>query len=568
MLTVLFGRLSLADGVCGDGAIDSPEQCDDGNLKNGDGCTSICMVEQCGNGTLDTKEQCDDGSTTDGDGCSHSCLIEFCGDGGVDAGRGETCDDGNGVSGDGCDASCRTEGSDVHAKQKELDLVIEAPLPEVLHQSAGEQTVVVTSDASQTAVAAESIAPTPTTPLQATQAKKFLASPESDELRSHLTAEQDSQLGQILSALSSGEPLTPQERVWAGELRDAIAEAQAAERERYTNLLRAFITPISAQVMDEKHLDASRLVDVALPLAVTELQQAVEVIQRGELKQQVLSDSAKLKRLGIDIESAVPRDTLEKLDSHHSIAVFEAIKDLKEAAEEHATTNLPASLGSIQSEAETLRQALPILEREYGLRHDEADKLLADITSIATQTNAQSTDRLVNSVHRFLGFLERKNVLTSADLASGAETLHPAADVTRIAAEAGDDPPTVDIRSFVDGMAAKAPDAYKAAFVSGTLAEQRSALLQLLTENDRVSALLEELNNAGRTEIDARFAALKKDIANAGEGTDTDSLCDDSIQRALECTTQFLKDLEEAGRSKNALSQIIGSLQDYFGIGQ
>src|SRR5215210_35264 len=32
--------------ICGDGVLDVGEQCDDGNLVNGDGCSKTCEVEQ------------------------------------------------------------------------------------------------------------------------------------------------------------------------------------------------------------------------------------------------------------------------------------------------------------------------------------------------------------------------------------------------------------------------------------------------------------------------------------------------------------------------------------------
>jgi cysteine-rich repeat protein len=34
--------------VCGNATLESPEQCDDGNLTNGDGCSAICQLEPCG----------------------------------------------------------------------------------------------------------------------------------------------------------------------------------------------------------------------------------------------------------------------------------------------------------------------------------------------------------------------------------------------------------------------------------------------------------------------------------------------------------------------------------------
>jgi MYXO-CTERM domain-containing protein len=98
--------------VCGDGMVEVPEVCDDGNLLDGDGCSSSCLSnEVCGNGIVDAGrgEACDDGNTVGGDGCSPDCLSnETCGNGVVDTGRGEVCDDGNAAGGDGCSADCRS----------------------------------------------------------------------------------------------------------------------------------------------------------------------------------------------------------------------------------------------------------------------------------------------------------------------------------------------------------------------------------------------------------------------------------------------------------------------------
>lgn len=36
---------AAASAVCGNGVVESGEECDDGNLRNGDGCSSICLIE-------------------------------------------------------------------------------------------------------------------------------------------------------------------------------------------------------------------------------------------------------------------------------------------------------------------------------------------------------------------------------------------------------------------------------------------------------------------------------------------------------------------------------------------
>jgi len=63
---------------CGNGVVEAGEQCDDGNLVAGDGCSASCRLEVCGNGIRDAGEQCDDGNTVSGDGCSAGCRLEGC----------------------------------------------------------------------------------------------------------------------------------------------------------------------------------------------------------------------------------------------------------------------------------------------------------------------------------------------------------------------------------------------------------------------------------------------------------------------------------------------------------
>ncbi len=99
--------------VCGDGLVEAPELCDDGNLVAGDGCDASCNAEHlvvCGDGVVEAPELCDDGNLVAGDGCDASCNAEHlvvCGDGVVEAP--ELCDDGNLVTGDGCDDQCVCE---------------------------------------------------------------------------------------------------------------------------------------------------------------------------------------------------------------------------------------------------------------------------------------------------------------------------------------------------------------------------------------------------------------------------------------------------------------------------
>jgi cysteine-rich repeat protein len=95
---------------CGDGNLDSGEQCDDGNNVDGDGCSAFCQDEPiCGDGVINQPgETCEPPGSNAGqpNECRDDCT--FCGDGNLDSG--EQCDDGNNVDGDGCSANCTDEG--------------------------------------------------------------------------------------------------------------------------------------------------------------------------------------------------------------------------------------------------------------------------------------------------------------------------------------------------------------------------------------------------------------------------------------------------------------------------
>lgn len=93
------GQSAVDEPRCGDLHVDEGEVCD-GSLDGvaPGGCAFDCR-SYCGNGTIEGPEVCDDGNAEDGDGCASSCL-SACGNGEVE--EDETCDDGNDAAGDGC----------------------------------------------------------------------------------------------------------------------------------------------------------------------------------------------------------------------------------------------------------------------------------------------------------------------------------------------------------------------------------------------------------------------------------------------------------------------------------
>jgi cysteine-rich repeat protein len=97
------------DPECGDGVLQSGEECDLGpqNADNAT-CTPSCEIAECGDGNvLAGAEDCDDGNDINTDGCVLNCQLASCGDGFTQAGV-EICDDGNSDEADGCTSTCTT----------------------------------------------------------------------------------------------------------------------------------------------------------------------------------------------------------------------------------------------------------------------------------------------------------------------------------------------------------------------------------------------------------------------------------------------------------------------------
>jgi cysteine-rich repeat protein len=66
----------VSSPLCGNGIVEPPgEECDDGNLTDGDGCEAGCTLPFCGNGIVDGSEACDDGNPTSNDGCEPDCTL-------------------------------------------------------------------------------------------------------------------------------------------------------------------------------------------------------------------------------------------------------------------------------------------------------------------------------------------------------------------------------------------------------------------------------------------------------------------------------------------------------------
>ncbi len=162
--------------ICGNKTQEDGEECDDGNLRDFDGCSADCLLERgfcgdgviekllgeqceatlmnsdltytcnaqcrfqsslCGNGSVDGGEECDEGeknSNLPGGRCRKDCSFGRCGDFVVDAPT-EACDDGNKANGDGCNSNCQPEraaGNGLTAQVFDINQQVAYQQPSVL----------------------------------------------------------------------------------------------------------------------------------------------------------------------------------------------------------------------------------------------------------------------------------------------------------------------------------------------------------------------------------------------------------------------------------------------------
>ncbi|MBU2260268.1 DUF11 domain-containing protein, partial [Patescibacteria group bacterium] len=95
------------DVLCGDGVVESPEQCDEGAGNSNDPdatCRTDCTSQRCGDSITDAGEECDDGNTDDADGCIAICELSQCQD--------EDDNDGDGVTDYPDDPGCNSPQDD------------------------------------------------------------------------------------------------------------------------------------------------------------------------------------------------------------------------------------------------------------------------------------------------------------------------------------------------------------------------------------------------------------------------------------------------------------------------
>jgi cysteine-rich repeat protein len=501
------------------------------------------MIRFCGDKVVDVGEQCDDGNMMGGDGCSSICTLE-------DGAEPSSSSSASASSESGSELPISSSGSEVLATEPEGDargywLQIQA-----------------SSAASQAEVVIE----------QAKSAEKFLMTPAAEDYKQYFSREEGLQLEGVLKKVRSGRRLMPEERIQAAELSKKLETSKFTERNRYISLLKEFVsTPVSTTVVVEKNINAERLITPEIVTAISELQKTAKIISSTQLKLQVTQGLDRLKRRGIDIEREIGQESVQYFTpKSRPVQMFLTIKSMKEAAEKHSTKDFVLSLGILKNEVEAVRSALPVLALEYSVLATEIEPSLKAVDDVLATASQQDVDRIVGAVDQLLVVLEQKGVITKQDLLLAEIPSPHAAAAVQIAEQAGWQPEegtSGDVSTLTALLSELAPTQYRQSFEQGGVEEQRLALLQYLATNERLQGLLTTLRGYGRTDMDSRYQILVRQIERVGtDGTRIG--CEASMEAALRCSNDFLVSVEEEVRGRNVFVRVVGMLQDFFGINQ
>ncbi len=520
---VLFAQFALAeDAVCGDGEVTDTEQCDDGNLSFGDGCSPVCEIEMCGNGVLETGEQCDDGNTRRSDGCDALCQIEYCGDGIQQILLSEQCDDGNALDDDGCSARCTKEISDPEEQSSSsLSSVVSSSLASSVSSSLSESLH----------SAASSRASSPSIPLSqrtALASQTFFTSPQGEDILSLLSSDDQAFLLNLLRSLGQGKKINQEQKDAIPALREHLSSALDRDREKYSSLLASLIDGVLSeevtlsQFLDPALLRSGSLADILRSLE--EKYRPFSSVDREELL-------ASLTSLSLDEQTL---RALRSDDHGTALSLLSQIVALKQRLAPLASTDVSASKQLLKEQIAFLRDNATLLERESGLSSEEFSALLSRASSLlaSDQLSASALQPIETTLMRALPVpTSHTSSSRPALLSSSSASLAPA---------------TVE------------------AFRLGTSTEQATVLHTLLLQDDVLQSLLVRAKEHHLTDLLTEYEALQGDIDALSHSQNTNRPCDDNTSALITCIHSYTLRLQDAVRQTSFFTRLVGRVQDYI----
>ena len=495
---------------CSDTTIQYPEQCDDGNTLNGDGCSEYCTIEQCGDGSLASDEQCDDGNAMNGDGCSSDCSIEYCGDSTLQASLGEECDDGNNVNGDGCSNVCFIEQSSSSSSVSLSSSTASSPL----------------SSASSASSIASSQSPLHSA-APITQANSINA------IIALNTASLSQQETALIHAVLNGQSLSPAQQALVEPVIEKIVAAV-----RYADtVLEMFLKDI---------LPTDTLQTLALSLSALD----APVYTQDSLSLSLRNIMHERGHRHMTIDPQIWNHTEEALSRGNPLDMLSALLAVRAIVAAEAPENVDAVALFIGQTARSLL-ASDVLLREYP--DLDASRVHLALSALAEASDASPVD-IESMLARFdalFKVLARGKVNVRA-LETTVPPLNDRSGFSRIASQAGLDAQSA--REIADAL----PVELKTVFAEGTPEERRQAILSALASHAIVDELIQTLPPDARSQAIQRKEALMSKIKST---TSPPSLI---IEQDV---MPFLRDLQtEINATLSPFDLLIQKLQNLFHI--
>lgn len=521
MSTLIVGYSSFTSAqdpvqVCGNGAKEGVEQCDDGDLSNGDGCSSQCTIEKCGNSIVDEAigEQCD-GTP----GCDIRCHLEYCGDGRLQSN--EQCDDGNGVDDDGCSSVCTDETVITVTVEPHPSAPLPKPKPKPV--------------------------PLPPVPLSDTALARSAITTLTTSLGSALfdllPAGTKDELQELVRKLTLGR-ITTVERERGLFIVRSLLENLQQEREKTLNSIKALVD-VSDAYFRELGIDTNKLRHDDPAVVLSELDRMASVRTPAEIRTAYVGTQRFLADIGVVI------DPLK--ETALSDEMFQHLVDTVRMLNGQKTKDLDASLSRLR-DTEDMKGAVRTLQAEHALDDTTVAELNGRLENIAT---SQTPNETVVAVRAFTKSLQSHDVMTPSDLLP--ET-HTAPFIARL----GDTVLTDKSPEEIAKLTEKVPVETSSFFRTGSLTDQVRAFRQFLRDDEHIRTLEAGLAPDRTAVFAVRFHDLDSalDRIDAGQSIGT---CDTSMSAVLLCANQILSDLETEVRStESVFDHTVHYLQDTF----
>lgn len=514
--------------VCGNGRMESAEQCDDGNLDDLDACSNACRRPVCGGQYFSTwaEIQCRKPGQQEPNGlwCNGDCTYSTCGNGVPQLG--EQCDDGADNGSGRCTNSCTF----VQASSGSSTTSSTAP------SSQNSSSAAATSSSSASSIASS----TPLTPQVIQQTINTLP-PE--------------YIG-VAQQLINNRPLTLLQRRLLPQAVESFRRLLTREEEDLRDLIQAVQTIVSS--VTGRDWSQSRGIDAAHPDFLGQL-----FTLQPLTREQMLFKLRRVRLLIADFTLPVDAASIDQmhtqLENDELEGLISSVITLKTSLDAAASQDVLQSL-------EVMRLALAdidpsILAFEYGVSASELATALDRIASELETADGEHLSRLLNALDEFFRILTVAGVDVPA-LSDRAELRAAATEsFATIAARGGFSVTDAPTDEEVQRIAVYAPREYASRLETVGAAEQIAELRRYLTENERIIFLLSFLATRGDFSLQHAYSNLITELEKPG----TSSRCGQSAQQAAECISAFLVELETKTHARlTVFERVVALLQSSF----